>query len=214
MSSEYSEVSNFVRRARLISELVREFPHAEIIEIGARNCEMLEFIRNNVEGIEKAIAVDISEESLVNCSDIGFETLRADLNTDSLPYKKDTFDIAIATEIIEHLHHPYRIIGELRRVLKENGRLLVTVPNVARLRNRIGLLFGKDPTPVESPGIADVHIREFSLASISRLLEYNGFEVEQQSYIRFPGGNPLAILLKQIFPQLSTHICVVAKPNR
>jgi len=214
MRIEYNHVSNFERRAEIIASLIPGLPHSKIIEVGARQCEMLDYLNRHISGIENAVAVDISEDCLQTCASKGFETLQADLNNELLPVESSKFDIAIATEIIEHLHHPYSEVSELRRVLKPDGRLLVTVPNVARLRTRLGLLFGKDPTPLEPPEKEDVHIREFTLQSISKLLNYHGFEIEDSGYIQYKGRNLLAILLKAFFPQLRTHIYIVARPKK
>ena len=45
-----------------------------------------------------------------------------------LPYADGTFDVVIASEILEHVPEDERAIGELVRVLKPGGRLAVTVP--------------------------------------------------------------------------------------
>ena len=180
--------------------------------MGARECEMLEFLRERIDGIERAVAVNISPDCLEECDHKGFETIRADLNSGEIPSGDGKFDVAVATEIIEHLHHPYKIIGELRRLVLEEGVLLITVPNVARLRKRFELLFGRDPVPL-NPDEEDVHIREFTMESITKLLEYYGFRVEEHRYINFAGGNPLARAVKTIFPSLSTHIFIRARPQ-
>ncbi len=45
-----------------------------------------------------------------------------------LPYDDGTFDVVIASEILEHVPQDDRAIDELTRVLKPGGRLAVTVP--------------------------------------------------------------------------------------
>ena len=52
---------------------------------------------------------------------------RADLA--ALPFAAETFDIAISSHVAEHLTQPERVFGELARVLKPGGRLLVLTPN-------------------------------------------------------------------------------------
>jgi SAM-dependent methyltransferase len=46
----------------------------------------------------------------------------------ALPYPDGTFDCVIAAEILEHVPADDRLIGELIRVLKAGGALVVTVP--------------------------------------------------------------------------------------
>lgn len=46
-----------------------------------------------------------------------------------LPFKDNSFDIVIATEVIEHTLNPKKSVEELCRVAKPNGLVIVTVPN-------------------------------------------------------------------------------------
>jgi ubiquinone/menaquinone biosynthesis C-methylase UbiE len=52
---------------------------------------------------------------------------RADLAR--LPFRDATFDIAISSHVAEHLTQPEAVFGELSRVLKPGGRLLILTPN-------------------------------------------------------------------------------------
>lgn len=59
------------------------------------------------------------------------------------PYKDNTFDIIIALELIEHLENPWNFVREARRVLKHNGLIFLSTPNVSHISSRIFyLLFG------------------------------------------------------------------------
>ena len=55
----------------------------------------------------------------------------ADLH--ALPDDVGEFDLIVCTEVLEHVEDPVTVVGELRRVLKPGGRLLVTVPFVGAL---------------------------------------------------------------------------------
>ncbi|OQA35720.1 MAG: Malonyl-(acyl-carrier protein) O-methyltransferase [Parcubacteria group bacterium ADurb.Bin326] len=54
-----------------------------------------------------------------------------------LPFKDDSFDIVLATEVIEHSSNPAKGFAELVRVAKPGGKVVITVPN----RIWIGSLF-------------------------------------------------------------------------
>lgn len=47
----------------------------------------------------------------------------------SLPFKDETFDIVLCTEVIEHVESPSRAIKELFRVTKTGGYIVLTTPN-------------------------------------------------------------------------------------
>lgn len=46
------------------------------------------------------------------------------------PFEDNSFDAALATEVLEHVFNPDQFLGEINRVLKPGGRLLLTCPFV------------------------------------------------------------------------------------
>ncbi len=48
-----------------------------------------------------------------------------------LPFSGASFDLIILSEVIEHLRHPDVVMGEVRRVLRTDGRVVVTIPNAS-----------------------------------------------------------------------------------
>ena len=54
-----------------------------------------------------------------------------------MPFDKETFDIAYAIEVIEHLKNPYDFIQEMFRVVKPGGKIIITTPNVLNLASRL-----------------------------------------------------------------------------
>lgn len=68
-----------------------------------------------------------------------------DIEESKFPYKSNFFDVVLMSEVIEHLpHSPLLAIQESKRVLKKEGKIIVTTPNIARSINRIKLLVGKN----------------------------------------------------------------------
>ena len=47
----------------------------------------------------------------------------------ALPFEDAAFDVAVCFEVIEHVDNPERVISELRRVLAQDGLLIVSSPN-------------------------------------------------------------------------------------
>ncbi len=62
--------------------------------------------------------------------DYGVDLLRR------LPYNDASFDVVLLVEVIEHLENHRVALGELARVLKPDGVLILTTPNVMRLNSR------------------------------------------------------------------------------
>ena len=47
----------------------------------------------------------------------------------SLPFKKESFDIMFSIQVAEHLDNPHQFFSEARRVLKSGGLLIISTPN-------------------------------------------------------------------------------------
>lgn len=67
------------------------------------------------------------------------ECKKADLSAD-LPIDDATADLVLCQEGIEHLPDQLQALRELARILKADGRLLLTTPNISHLRARVGNL--------------------------------------------------------------------------
>jgi 2-polyprenyl-3-methyl-5-hydroxy-6-metoxy-1,4-benzoquinol methylase len=61
--------------------------------------------------------------------------VRAD--AESLPFRDESFDAVAATEVLEHLDEPGRMLSEAHRVLRPAGRFFMTTPNSDALPYRI-----------------------------------------------------------------------------
>lgn len=65
--------------------------------------------------------------------------IRADLNK-RFPYKNNSFDYVLLTEVIEHLENPNHAIRESVRVLKRGGMFITTTPNITNIFSRLKFL--------------------------------------------------------------------------
>lgn len=93
-----------------------------------------------------------------------------------IPYSAKYFDVIVFADILEHLRFPERVLSLLKKYLKDDGCILVSMPNIANWIVRAKLLFGK--FDYEKAGILDrTHLRFFTLKSAKCLLEESGFEI-------------------------------------
>lgn len=84
----------------------------------------------------EAIGIDILpvniNRALDNMPDIPEITTKLDYyiaDIESLPFEDKEFDTVIITETLEHLINPRRGLEEVHRVLKDEGKALISVPN-------------------------------------------------------------------------------------
>lgn len=102
------------------NEVLRIFPHANVY------------------------AVDISKKAISigknKYKNIKFKNANAEIK---LPYRSNIFDFVISGEHIPCVKNTDTYLMEINRVLKINGKLMITTPNLTSWLNRILLLFGK-----------------------------------------------------------------------
>ncbi len=96
------------------------------------------------------------------------------------PYPNETFDIVLCIEVFEHLFDPAYSLGEIRRVIRRDGHLILAVPNIAHFSNRIrailgGFAPGGTPDTSSRRPWADPHIRFFTTRSLHALLTEQRF---------------------------------------
>jgi predicted TPR repeat methyltransferase len=102
----------------------------------------------------------------------------------SAPWK-EPFDVIVAGDVLEHLPRPGDVLPTLKRLLKSDGTLLVSLPNVANVTVRASLLAGR--FPYADRGILDrTHLRFFTRASARALLEGAGFRIRWETATPMP----------------------------
>jgi 2-polyprenyl-3-methyl-5-hydroxy-6-metoxy-1,4-benzoquinol methylase len=58
-----------------------------------------------------------------------------------IPFNNSSFDKIVSIEVIEHLENPAIFIRELSRVIKKNGQLIITTPNIQNVKSKFQFLF-------------------------------------------------------------------------
>jgi SAM-dependent methyltransferase len=97
-------------------------------------------------------------------------------SAEQMPFEPCFFDSVLAGELIEHLKEPERFVAEAQRVLKKNGVLIITTPNRNSLVNRMTRSY-----------YAPLHFSLFSVPELRKLLEKNGFGVEEIFCLPYTG---------------------------
>lgn len=109
-----------------------------------------------------------------------------DLREDTFPFKQDSFDLIVASEVIEHVPYaPARFLAACHRVLATGGKLLLTTPNAASYYHRRDMALGKNPFPMP-PAVEDAtgswHAREYTMAEVRTAFSGAGFRIMHSTY--------------------------------
>jgi 2-polyprenyl-3-methyl-5-hydroxy-6-metoxy-1,4-benzoquinol methylase len=94
-----------------------------------------------------------------------------------------SFDVVTMNDVLEHLQWPEPALSAARQLLRPNGKLILSLPNVQFLPNILKLVVEND-WEYQDFGVLDrTHFRFFTTKSATRLLEANGYQVESISGI-------------------------------
>jgi 2-polyprenyl-3-methyl-5-hydroxy-6-metoxy-1,4-benzoquinol methylase len=96
-------------------------------------------------------------------------------------FPSDSFEVVHFSHVIEHVPYPKKMLIEIRRILKPDGHIIVTTPNIAGGH----ALFARASWRSLIPD----HIYLFSQKTLRKLLELSGYRVVKQvSWGGIPAG--------------------------
>jgi SAM-dependent methyltransferase len=137
----------------------------------------------------------------------GVDVKSVDIEREKFPFAPESLDVVMANQILEHTKEIFWIFDQISRVLKVKGHLILGVPNLASLHNRLLLALGMQPTPIQNNS---AHIRGFTKGDVLRLLE-SAFP-EGYQLVGFGGSNfypfpsVIARPLAAVFPTMAWGI--------
>lgn len=180
-------------RYDLIELIDSDATNLNILEIGAAYGETLFHLKQK--GIaSKVVAVDIFED-LNNKSNYKAvdEFHFGNIEEIDFPDFENRFDLILLPDVLEHLLEPKATLAKVRKYLKTDGIILVSMPNIRHYSAFIKI-FVKGNFKYETSGIFDyTHRRFYCKSDIKELLESAGFvTIKAQSSIANYKGRSIA----------------------
>ena len=158
--------------------------------------------------------IDLDGEVLKKAKKHGYrKTYALNLNNENPEFKKinNKYDIIIFADVLEHLIDPTELLLKLKENLNPEGKIIISLPNVAFILNRILLLLGR--WDYREFGTLDkTHLRFYTIKSVVQMVESAGFKV-----IKVKPYNQFGLLrylnpITSVFPTLfSYQILLVAQ---
>lgn len=133
-----------------------------------------------------------------------------------LPFKGESFSEVICTEVLEHVESPIKVLKEIKGVMRKNGFVLLTVPNLTELRRILSI--AKNPLRVRH--IKTDHKQGWDAIEFSRLAFQVGLRVVKIDWTDWYGRTRmkekfkfLNPLLKRILPKplYYTHMKIICQ---
>ena len=159
-----------------------DLEQATLVDIGCSRGGFLKHIEREIKPLStKLFGVDIDIRSMTVGETDSIQFMEG--NVHSLPLADSSVDILTYFHVFEHIRDLDGLINEARRVLKENGSLVIEVPNAVKYNDAntyVGVGFWL---------YMQEHLSHFCTSSLTALLARNGFEVENSFECDMPIKN-------------------------
>ena len=116
---------------------------------------------------------------------------------ETLPFKENTFDWVMCKGAMDHFPDPYKTMEEISRVLKPNGKAVISIANFESLGHRLGrrvhyltgFLPRKEPNKRQAWETPPDHTYRFDYPLIKQVLSSH-MDIEEAKGISFLWGAP------------------------
>jgi SAM-dependent methyltransferase len=177
-----------------------------ILDIGCGHGTDLLNIRNSILSLPglseeprlKLYGIENYPPYISECALAGIKIYSIDIEHDSIPADDTPFDLIISNQVLEHTKEIFWIMSEAADSLKSGGKFIIGVPNLASLHNRLLLLFGIQPTSIQT---YSAHVRGFTYKDFKFFAEKGDFfrlkRIAGSNFYPFPEwiSRPLSFLL-------------------
>ncbi|MFH1240049.1 MAG: class I SAM-dependent methyltransferase [Candidatus Diapherotrites archaeon] len=166
----------YIARLELITQIFKDFYKGKkILDLCGGVASVPEI------SLEKGfVLLDSSNEAVGYCKSKNINALEGDAT--KIPFGERSFDVVLALDALEHIPDDAKALSEIYRIIKKDGRVLISVPAFQSLWRQSDLDAG--------------HLRRYSKKEIINKIEKAGFKAEKIFYWNFFLFFPLWIKTK------------------
>jgi len=182
-------IAGRLRAMRRLADLTGE----ALLDVG---CGTGEYTMALAPGFDRVEAIDIEPERLELFGRTAPDGVTvSSMSVNELSFDDEAFDVVTMIEVLEHLSDPSGALREIRRVLRPDGKLLVTTPSRYWPLEQHGVLLGsRRAKSVYFPGIVwlkPLHIRlsdaaAFTRKDLGRMADAGGLRLRAVTYMMPP----------------------------
>lgn len=195
----------------VINKFVSSIPRiSNVVDLGAGRGRDLSIVRR-IHPDVKTIAIEGSQTYAKDLVEKVDEIHILNLEKSELPFGRESIDLIIANQVLEHMKEVFWVFHQVASSLKVGGHFLIGVPNIASFHNRL-LLLGKHPTQHK---LCSAHVRPFSREDTCLFFEEcfpKGFELIAFAGSQFyPFPKIPSRILSSLFPNAAFSIFFLMK---
>lgn len=114
---------------RVVSSLLSDHKEVSVLEAGCGSFRHITY-----EGEAFITGIDLSSDQLLRNQNLD-RRISGDIQV--YPFPPESFDVVVCWDVLEHLPRPQEALGHLISALKEDGLLIIGVPNVLSVKGLI-----------------------------------------------------------------------------
>ena len=204
---------NFNRDPYSMHMKITEFVEGEkkVLDVGCAYGNLAEVMSSNkceVVGVE--ISPKAGKSAQKYCKEVFIGDVESiELSSNYINY----FDYIIFADILEHLKNPLKVLERFKKYLKNDGYVIISLPNITNWRMRLKILFGN--FEYEDTGVLDnSHIRFFNEKSAKKLLSDAGYEISNFDLtgLESPVGSRIIHKIGTLWPNFFAYqFLIIAK---
>lgn len=162
--------------------------NSTILEFGPANGRMTKYLKEALDC--KVYLVEIDEAAGKEAFQYGEDLVIDDIETYSWceRYEDIRFDYITFADVLEHLHNPREVIVKAKRLLKPEGSIILSVPNMSHNSVLISLL-NHDFEYTETGLLDNTHIHFFTKNSLENMMNEAGLIVTKRLATYAPVGS-------------------------
>ena len=125
----YNREVDFKRLSFIYKSIKSNFPNdISVLDVGCGNGNISIYLGSK--GL-KVTGIDLSADAIRHAqANNSFKHVDFHVkDAEKLIYESKQYDVIICSEVLEHLHEPERLLKEIYTLLKDRGKLIITVPN-------------------------------------------------------------------------------------
>lgn len=170
------------RRRKKVMPLLENLRNKKILDVGCSSGYIGAALKKQGNYV---VGLDITKKDIAKACKVLDQAYVFDIEKDNLAKLGKNYDLIIMAEVPEHLFDPEAAIARFLPLLKPNGQLLLTTPNLVHIYNRLKMTLGifeyKEETVINKS-----HIHFFTHTTFLKALKNLGLEIVQENHVVLP----------------------------
>lgn len=101
-----------------------------------------------------------------------------------IPFSSKRFDLLLCTEVLEHVNSPREVLKEIRRVVKDDGKVIIEIDSGSLLFDLVWFFWEK----MKGKVWRNAHLHKLRAKDVENLLLQSNFKIERKKTFNFGMG--------------------------